>query len=441
MFSLIRLPLIATWGLVVLWFLLDVTDLMAGGPVNINWTIPVAAAWIAVRSLRAGRGYGGFLLAILGYTAGVRLLIMLLSALAGAAGLDGEYFTWGRRILFGLIVPHVFLWPIVTFIVGTVIWPVLAVALRRRQVSYRGAAMGVVVILLLVFIGLPYLLSTLYTGLIGPRRMPQKTPSDYGLAYEEVTLTTSDGLNLTAWHIPNEAGRGTVIYLHGHLYHRGQMLDQAAFLHEHGFGGLLLDFRRHGGSEGDLVTFGYHEWRDVEAAVRHAVDRQGEEKPVILWGVSMGAAIALLAAPAEAGIDAVIAESSFYAGAETLRSDMKRMFGLPPVPFWFLTSTITELRVGIDIDTLDVGRAVSDLRDVSVLLVGGTADWRMPLSNNERLYERIPSAHKEMLVVEDATHGDIWEMGRETYAEKVLRFLEKAGFLDDPRTVDKAETN
>ena len=429
--SLIRLPLIVTWGLVVLWFLLDVTNLVPGGPFNINWTIPAAAAWLSVICLRAGRGYGGFLSAALLYTAGVRLLIILLAIVGKTAGLDGEYFTWGRNVLYGLVIPHVVVWPVVTFITGTLIWPAVALILRRGRVSYRGAAMGVVVILLLVFIGLPYLISTLYTGSVGPRRKAQRTPADHGLAYEDVTLATSDGLKLAAWYIPNDTGRGTVIYCHGHTNHRGQMLDQAAFLHENGFSGLLIDFRRHGDSEGDLTTFGYYEWRDVQAAIRYAVDERGEEGPVILWGVSMGAATALLAAAEVPGVDAVIAESSFYAASETLRSDLSRMFGLPTVPFGFLTSTITELRVGIKIDDLDIGRAVSGLEDTSVFLVGGTADRRMPLANNERLFAQIPGAGKEIHVAAGATHGDIWEMDREAYAEKVLAFLEKSGFVDD----------
>ena len=430
--SQIRLPLVVTWGLVVLWFVLDVTALMAGGPFSINWTIPAAAAWLSVICLRAGRGYGGFLSAVLLYTAGVRLLIILLAILGKTTGLEGAYFTWGRSALFGLVIPHFVVWPIVTFIAGTVIWPAAALVLRRGRVSYRGAAMGVLIILLLVFIGLPYLISTLYTGSVGPRRKAHATPADHGLAYEDVTLTTSDGLNLTAWYVPNETGRGTVIYCHGHLNHRGQMLDQAAFMHENGFNGLLFDFRRHGDSEGSLTTFGYFEWRDAQAALRYAVDVRGEQGPVILWGVSMGAATALLTAAEEPEIDAVIAESSFYAASETLRGDLNRMFGLPTVPFGFLTGTITELRVGIKIDDLDVGRAVSGLRETSVLLVGGTADRRMPVSNNERLYDRIPGTRKQIYVAEGATHGDIWEMDREAYAETVRQFLGKSGILDGP---------
>ena len=146
----------------------------------------------------------------------------------------------------------------------------------------------------------------------------------------------------------------------------------------------------------------------------------------------MGAATALLTAVEEPEVDAVIAESSYYAASETLRSDLSRIFGLPKMPFGFLTGTITELRVGIKIDSLDLGRAVSGLGDTAVLLVGGSADRRMPLSNNDRIYDKIPGTKKELYVVEGGTHGDIWEMEREAYGEKILAFLEQSGFLDAP---------
>ena len=139
----------------------------------------------------------------------------------------------------------------------------------------------------------------------------------------------------------------------------------------------------------------------------------------------------MLTAAEEPEIDAVIAESSFYAASETLRGDLNRMFGLPTVPFGFLTGTITELRVGIKLDALDIGRAVSGLKEASVLLVGGTADRRMPVSNNERLYDQIPGTRKEIY---------IWEMDREAYAETVRQFLERYGLFDGPEPPAGEET-
>ena len=125
-------------------------------------------------------------------------------------------------------------------------------------------------------------------------------------------------------------------------------------------------FRRHGTSEGDLTTFGYFEWHDAQAAVRYAVDERGEKGPIILWGISMGAATALLTAAQETDVDAVIAESSFYAAAETLRSDLSRMFGLPRVPFGFPDRPYDSRRAS-KIASLDLGQIVSALQDTAVL--------------------------------------------------------------------------
>jgi hypothetical protein len=38
------------------------------------------------------------------------------------------------------------------------------------------------------------------------RELPTELPSDYGLAYEEVTITTADGLKLVGWFVPSQKG-------------------------------------------------------------------------------------------------------------------------------------------------------------------------------------------------------------------------------------------
>jgi len=41
------------------------------------------------------------------------------------------------------------------------------------------------------------------------------TPADRGLAYEEVLFEAADGVQLAAWYVPSEAGRGVVLFSHG----------------------------------------------------------------------------------------------------------------------------------------------------------------------------------------------------------------------------------
>ena len=41
------------------------------------------------------------------------------------------------------------------------------------------------------------------------------TPADIGLKYEDLTLTTNDGVLLAAWYLPCAGSQATVLFCHG----------------------------------------------------------------------------------------------------------------------------------------------------------------------------------------------------------------------------------
>ena len=63
-----------------------------------------------------------------------------------------------------------------------------------------------------------------------------------GRPYEEVTIRTSDGLDLAAWYVPSRNGAAVISY----PTRQGQ-LPQARLLVRHGYGVLLLDARGYDG--------------------------------------------------------------------------------------------------------------------------------------------------------------------------------------------------
>lgn len=420
--QLIRLPFLVTLGVLFLRFVLDAAGWPVASVLNSGFLIPIFAVLLSLACLRNHMGYGAFIGTFLLYTASVRLAIILLTLLGNALGFTSGYFT-SRNLIFGLLLPQVVLWPIASFIAGTLLWPVCAIFTQGRKVQYRGVMTGIGVILILVFLGVPYGISTLYTGGVGGRRAFKQTPAAFGVPFEEIELETSDGLTLRGWYLPREKAKGTVIFCHGLFNERSEMLGQAVFLNQNGYRAVLLDSRRHGKSDGKLVTFGYFERHDIEAAVHFAVDTKGEAGPVILWGISMGAANALMSAPDLPEIKAVIAESSFYTVKETLRRDLGRMFRLPAFPFANLVVWMTELRLNIDLDTLDAGKAMARIGDRAILLVGGTEDQRMPVEINTRLLAAIPGNRKDQLIVQGAAHADAWQMDTDEYKARVLGFL------------------
>ena len=100
-------------------------------------------------------------------------------------------------------------------------------ATRGRPPAHRiavGAAVAVVTALVMFVVG-PAVAATNV-----PRPEIGATPSSMGLAYESVTLlTTDDGVRLAGWYMPS-TNRAAVVLLHGAGSTRSDVLDEAAVL-------------------------------------------------------------------------------------------------------------------------------------------------------------------------------------------------------------------
>jgi alpha/beta superfamily hydrolase len=152
--------------------------------------------------------------------------------------------------------------------------------------------------------------------LLHPRRQPAtRSPESYGLKFEPVDFSSTDGLLLKGWWIPAAPGAParSVILLHPMFGNRqglsvrqapgpgfGQvdldLLKLAAVFHHEGYAVLLFDFRSHGESQGGLCAGGLTEDQDVVGAVNYVFGRLAIENPQVgLVGFGLGAAAALTA--------------------------------------------------------------------------------------------------------------------------------------------------
>jgi len=104
----------------------------------------------------------------------------------------------------------------------------------------------------------------LITSPMETRELPDQTPADYNMPYEDVTVISPDGLKLVGWFVPAQNG-ATIIMQHGYKSTRKELLNEAAMMYKHGYGILLTSVRAHDYSDGELITFGMHEVNDMEA--------------------------------------------------------------------------------------------------------------------------------------------------------------------------------
>jgi pimeloyl-ACP methyl ester carboxylesterase len=177
---------------------------------------------------------------------------------------------------------------------------------------------------LLVFLLAAYLMAR---GLLRPPRMSdgkasyllrRLSPADLGLGFTPITFNirdqqTNQPLILTSWWIPHTAPSDkSVILLHGYADAKVGALAWAPPFHELGYNILALDLRAHGESAGRISSGGYWERHDVEQVVNDLKARYPTEtKHLILFGASLGAAIAVALAAERSDIDAVVMESPY----------------------------------------------------------------------------------------------------------------------------------
>lgn len=245
-----------------------------------------------------------------------------------------------------------------------------------------------------------------------------------GLAAQEISFKSSDGVLLSGWYFPREEAPAAIVYCHGLFRSRLEMLERAEKFWQAGYAGLLLDFRRHGKSGGELTSMGYLERLDVIGAVHFLVDSLQFKRPIVVHGVSMGAAAALLAAVDDSAIAGLIVDSSFLSFDETITHHAKTWLGLPKFPIVDELILFTTWRAGFRSKDFDLRRAVQKIGNRPILFFAGGADTRMPPEIAQTLYEASPSTHKKLVIVPNAKHGAAFRTDPETYTQAVLNFLQ-----------------
>lgn len=251
-----------------------------------------------------------------------------------------------------------------------------------------------------------------------------KSPVSYGLNSTWVEFPSADGIPLKGWYVPAAGeARGTIILCHGLNRTRIEMLPESAFAHELGFNALLLDFRHQGQSRGEMTTLGYQERLDVLGAVRYVRGEKKAARPIVAWGVSMGAAAALMAAADSVEVDAVISDSTFLSLEDTAIHHLKLFLHLPAFPIAYEVIYWTAWRGKFRPSDLDLGKAVERIESRPILFVGVEGDRRMPPEIARTLFARSKSPGKQLLILPGTRHGEGFNQAREQYEKAVREFL------------------
>ncbi len=322
----------------------------------------------------------------------------------------------------------------------------------NRKSSWRIVkwAAGILVLLLIVFFFgvVPWFLTNIVTSshyrYPGPNK--GKTPASFGMPLQNIQFRARDGVLLSGWYVPADGpeggeARGTIVYCHGFQRSRVEMLPMAQFGHHLGYDGLLFDFRHSGQSGGKISSIGYWERLDAEAAVAYALGPGRSPHPVVLWGVSMGAAASLMAAAEDPQVDAVISDSSFLSFDSVIKSNYYAIRGrirrhrpwFPLLPGFPLTNEViawSAWRAHFNPSDFNLETAVRRFSLRPILFVAVRGDDRMPPWIAQRLYSDASSPLKQIVILPGHRHGEGFNDARAPYEQAVAAFLSR---LQSPR--------
>jgi uncharacterized protein len=125
-----------------------------------------------------------------------------------------------------------------------------------------------------------------------PNRHIDQTPDQLGLQYDDVTLTTSDGVRINGWFLPcGRPAKLTVLLFHGNAGNMSHRFDKLAALRDLGVDTFIVDYRGYGRSEGRPDEPGTY--LDAQSAYDYLVtQRKVAPRSIVVYGESLGSAIA-----------------------------------------------------------------------------------------------------------------------------------------------------
>jgi len=288
--------------------------------------------------------------------------------------------------------------------------------------------LGVIVgILLAAIIGAVLLTKSeahnLITAPMETRNLPEETPANYDMPFEDVTVTSEDGLKLVGWFVPSQNG-AVIILQHGYKSTREELLNEAEMLYRHGYGVLLTTVRAHDYSAGEMITFGMHEVSDMEAWYQYLLTRDDiDQNKIGALGNSFGGMLVIQYAAQNENIKAVIADSAFSSLNDTVSTSVTYFTDLPAFPFAPLIVYWAERETGFKTENIDATKWIAQISPRPVFLMQGGADVVISANSGQRLYEAAGEP-KELWFEPDLGHVDFDSKMADEFERRIVEFFD-----------------
>jgi hypothetical protein len=238
-------------------------------------------------------------------------------------------------------------------------------------------------------------------------------------------IKSVDGLKLHAYYLQAPNPKRYVILSHGY---KGNCFSEfghiASFLHEQGCNLLFIDQRACGMSEGEYITFGAKEKKDIQRWC-YLIARQNTDKlPIYLYGKSMGAATVLMASGEKLpyNVKGVISDCGFQSMKRQFKDMASKWFHLPRIELLLLRlSAWCRLSAGFSMKEADTSKAMVT-NNRPILFFHGDDDTYVYPKNSLDNYNNC-TAPKELVIVQGARHMCSEYVNPKLYKDKLIKFF------------------
>lgn len=301
----------------------------------------------------------------------------------------------------------------------------------------NGTAWAVIIVLSVTFafiIGISYYAMTQFT-FAGERIIYGKKLSELTReiraellkrpGVKEVTFTSEDKITLAGIMVTRPNARANVVLCHGYKGTK-ELMYAYVDLFPH-WNLLLFDFRAHGQSEGTITSIGYHEYKDVIAAVKFMKSERGratnQQLPLVIMGVSMGGAATLKAVGNEPDLgNALVVDSTYAELDQTMFHVFSLKSSLPSLIFYPVMKTIFQYYAHCDVASMCPVEYVKSIKQPILFIHSCDDNYILP-SSSVALYANAKNRKSQLWIAPHCRHGLLHSYRSSLYQKHVYSFL------------------
>ena len=153
--------------------------------------------------------------------------------------------------------------------------------LQGDQMAKKGRGIKILITLIIIIVALFFVAAWYFSSVLmhpGPFQCTKEhfvycgDPGEQNIPFENISFKTADNLTIRGWYMPAKNPAKAVILAHGRGANKNEGMRFARALHHAGFNLLTFDFRNCGESDKSFNSLGYHEKKDIYAAIDYLIN-------------------------------------------------------------------------------------------------------------------------------------------------------------------------